>query len=133
MDSLAGQVAIVTGASSGIGAATALELGRRGATVVLAARRTDALDAHAEKILDVGGRALAIPTDMADRSQIARLVEHATATFGRVDVLVNNAGVFWSRPLASTPPDELVDVVEVNLVAAMLLTRAVLPGMLERR
>jgi NADP-dependent 3-hydroxy acid dehydrogenase YdfG len=130
---LAGEVAIVTGASSGIGAATARELGRRGAAVVLAARRADALEAQAEAIRDDGGEALAVPTDVADRSQLTQLVEHTTATFGRVDVLVNNAGVFWSRPLASTPPGDLADVVEVNLLAAMLLTRAVLPGMLERR
>jgi NADP-dependent 3-hydroxy acid dehydrogenase YdfG len=130
---LTGEVAIVTGASSGIGAATARELGRRGAAVVLAARRADALEAQAEAIRAEGGQALAIPTDVTDRAQLTQLVEGATAMFGRVDVLVNNAGVFWSRALASTQPDDVVDVVEVNLLAAMLLTRAVLPGMLERR
>src|SRR6478672_2032642 len=118
---LAGEVAIVTGASSGIGAATARELGRRGASVVLAARRADALEAQAEAIRDDGGEALVVPTDVADRSQLTQLVEQATSTFGRVDVLVNNAGVFWSRPLASTRPGDLADVVEVNLLAAMLL------------
>jgi NADP-dependent 3-hydroxy acid dehydrogenase YdfG len=130
---LTGEVAIVTGASSGIGAATARELGRRGAVVVLAARRADALEAQAEAIRAEGGQALAIPTDVTDRAQLTQLVEGATAMFGRVDVLVNNAGVFWSRAVASTQPDEVVEVVEVNLLAAMLLTRAVLPGMLERR
>jgi short-subunit dehydrogenase len=130
---LAGRVAIVTGASSGIGAATARELGRRGAHVVLAARRAEALEAQAEAIREAGGTALAIPTDLTDRAQLADLAERATATFGRVDVLVNNAGANWSRSLASTSPDDVTGLVEVNLLAAMLLTRAVLPGMLERR
>jgi NADP-dependent 3-hydroxy acid dehydrogenase YdfG len=130
---LAGEVAIVTGASSGIGAATARELGRRGAAVVLAARRADALEGQAQAIRAAGARALAIPTDVVDSAQLAQLVERVTATFGRVDVLVNNAGAGWSRPLASSRPDQLIGLVEVNLLGAMLLTRAVLPGMLERR
>jgi short-subunit dehydrogenase len=129
---LAGEVAIVTGASSGIGAATARELGRRGAVVVLAARRANALEAQADAIRAYGGKALAVPTDVADRRQLTELAERATATFGRVDVLVNNAGANWSRPLASTPPAEMIGLLEVNLLGAMLLTRAVLPGMLER-
>src|SRR5919204_4355504 len=89
---LAGEVAIVTGASSGIGAATARELGRRGATVVLAARREGALDAQAEAVRAAGAEALAVPTDVADPAQIRALVERATDAFGRIDVLVNNAG-----------------------------------------
>jgi short-subunit dehydrogenase len=129
----AGEIAIVTGASSGIGAATARELARRGAVVVLAARRAEALEAQADAIREAGGQALAIPTDVTDRDQLSELADRALSTFGRVDVLVNNAGVTWSRSLASTPPDDVVGVLEVNLVAAMLLTRAVLPGMLERR
>jgi short-subunit dehydrogenase len=129
----AGEVAIVTGASSGIGAATARELARRGAVVVLAARRVDALEAQAEAIREAGGRALVIPTDVSDRDQLMDLADLTLARFGRVDVLVNNAGVSWSRPLASTRPDDLIGVLEVNLVAALLLTRAVLPGMLDRR
>src|SRR6188472_1760743 len=132
-EQLAGQVALVTGASSGIGAATAKELAQRGAAVVLAARRADLLEAQAEAVRDSGGQALAIPTDVADRAQLAQLAERATATFGHVDILVNNAGASWSRPLASTRPDELIGLLEVNLLGAMLLTRALLPGMLERR
>src|SRR5436309_10169958 len=97
---LPGHVAIVTGASSGIGAATARELGRRGAAVVLAARRADALEAQAEMIRDAGGDAIAIPTDLTDRAQLEQLAQRASEAFGRVDVLVNNAGANWSRSLA---------------------------------
>jgi NAD(P)-dependent dehydrogenase (short-subunit alcohol dehydrogenase family) len=130
---LDGEVALVTGASSGIGAATARELGRRGAAVVLAARRADALQAQADAIREAGGEALAIPTDVTDRAQLARLAERATATFERVDVLVNNAGADWSQAFASTRPSEIVRLIEVNLLGPMLLARALLPGMLERR
>ena len=130
---LAGEVAIVTGASSGIGAATARELGRRGAAVVLAARRVAELDEQSQAIREAGAQVLAIPTDIADPAQVTLLAERAVAAFGRVDVLVNNAGAGWLRPFASAPPDEISGLVRVNLLGAMLLTRAVLPGMLERR
>jgi NADP-dependent 3-hydroxy acid dehydrogenase YdfG len=129
---LVDEVAIVTGASSGIGAATARELARRSARVVLAARRADELEAQVQAIRRGGGEAMAIPTDVADSNQVSLLVERTVAAFGRVDVLVNNAGAGWLRPLASSSPDEVARLLEVNLLAAMLLTRAVLPGMLER-
>jgi NAD(P)-dependent dehydrogenase (short-subunit alcohol dehydrogenase family) len=130
---LTGEVAIVTGASSGIGAATARELGRRGATVVLAARRVGLLDAQVRSIRQAGGQASAIPADLAEPGDVTMLAKQALAAFGRVDVLVNNAGALWSRPLASSPPDQIAALAQVNLLGAMLLTRAVLPGMLERR
>jgi short-subunit dehydrogenase len=130
---LAGDVAIVTGASSGIGAATARELGRRGAIVVLAARRAGALESQAQAINEAGGSAVAIPTDVTDTTQVTRLAHDTLASFGHVDLLVNNAGVSWSKALASTSATELAAVVEVNLLGAMLLTQAVLPAMLERR
>jgi len=130
---LAGEVAIVTGASSGIGAATARELAQRGAAVVLAARRADRLAEQLAEIKRAGGTAIAVPADLADASDITLLVERATQDFGKVDILVNNAGAFWSTALAKSPPDEIAALAQVNLLGAMLTTRAVLPGMLERR
>lgn len=95
---LADEVAIVTGASSRIGAATARELGRRGATVVLAARHMGDVEAHLHAIRTAGGEAMAIPTDAADSDELALLVERTMAAFGRVDVLVNNSGrAGWLR------------------------------------
>lgn len=131
--SLLGDVAIVTGASSGIGAAVASELGRHGAKVVLAARRADRLEAQAQAIRDAGGEALAVPTDVADATDLQLLVDRAIASFGEVDVLVNNAGAGWTNPVATSAPNALVGLVEVNLLGAMMLTAAVLPGMLARR
>ena len=130
---LIGEIAIVTGASSGIGAATACELGRRGGTVVLAARRIGLLEAQARSIREAGGKAIAVPADIADGTDIRMLAERTTELFGRVDVLVNNAGAFWMRSLASSSAEQITSLAQVNLLGAMLLTRAVLPGMLERR
>lgn len=128
-----GEVAIVTGASSGIGAATALELARRGARVVLAARRADELAGVAHAIKEAGGDAYVIQTDVTDARQVARLVQQATDTYGQVDVLVNNAGIGARSTLERLSAEEIAQVVNVNLMGAMLATRAVLPGMIERR
>jgi NADP-dependent 3-hydroxy acid dehydrogenase YdfG len=130
---LSGEIAIVTGASSGIGAAAACELGRRGATVVLAARRIGLLEAQVRSIREAGGEAIAVPADVADGTDIHMLAEQTIELFGRVDVLVNNAGAFWMRSLASSSAEQITGLAQVNLLGAMLLTRAVLPGMLERR
>jgi len=129
---LAGEVAIITGASGGIGAATARELARQGASLVLAARREEELEALAAELQATGRAALAAPTDLTDHGQIERLVQQALETFGKIDILVNNAGIGTPRSLAKTPPDAIVRELEINLVSAILLTRAALPGMLER-
>jgi NADP-dependent 3-hydroxy acid dehydrogenase YdfG len=129
---LTDKVAIVTGASSGIGAATARELARRGALVVLAARRARELEAQVLAITEAGGRAIAVPTDVTDTAQVMHLVERARQAFGPVDVLVNNAGANWAKPLAETSTDEIIRLLQVNLLGAMILTRAVLPEMRQR-
>jgi NAD(P)-dependent dehydrogenase (short-subunit alcohol dehydrogenase family) len=130
---LAGRVALITGASGGIGSATARELARKGASVVLAARRAELLDALASELGVGGAETLAVPTDLTDAAQIERLVERALERFGKIDILVNNAGIGAPRPLAKTPLDAIRRQLEVNLVGAILLTRAILPGMLERK
>ena len=132
LQTLVDKVAIVTGASSGIGAATARELARRGAWVVLAARRTDELETQVHAITQAGGRAIAVPTDVTDPAQVMRLVERTREAFGQVDVLVNNAGANWVKPLAETSAEEIIRLLQVNLLGAMLVTRAVLPEMQQR-
>lgn len=129
----AGKVVLVTGASSGIGAATALEFARQGAHVVLAARREDKLREHAARIVEAGGRALALTADVTNVHDIAYVVDRATASFGPIDVLVNNAGVNWCEPLADTDACDVAQVLSVNLVGAVQVTRAVLPEMKRRR
>lgn len=133
MQSLQEKVAIITGASSGIGAATARELAGHGSRVVLAARRRAELEAEAHCITKSGGLAIAVPTDVTDLAQVMRLVEHTIDSFGRIDILVNNAGINWVRPLAETSAEEMIRLVQVNLLGAMLATRLVLPHMQERR
>lgn len=129
---LAGAVALVTGASSGIGAATARELAARGARLALAARRAEELEAVAQSIRDAGGEARTFTVDMALPEQVEHLAREVTEAFGRVDVLVNNAGI-GIGPLTESSEEEIIRIVDVNLLGPMLLTRALLPGMLERR
>lgn len=130
---LTDKVVIVTGASSGIGAATAQELARYGAQVVLAARREDELAKQVAEITGAGHLAVAIPTDISDNTQIMRLVDQVLDRFGRIDVLVNNAGVGWQIPFVDESVERIDQMIDINLRGAILATHAVLPGMLERR
>ncbi|GGK53583.1 SDR family oxidoreductase [Haloarcula sebkhae] len=129
---LAGDVAIVTGASSGIGEATAEALSDAGASVVLAARRADELEALADRIESSGGDALVVPTDVTNEDDINSLVEATTDEYGRIDILVNNAGVMLLEPLERADRSNLRQMVEVNLLGLMNLTHAVLPVMQEQ-
>lgn len=131
--SIVGKVVIVTGASSGIGAATARAFADRGARVVLAARRADELETQVASIVKAGGRAIACPTDVTSAEQVARLVAFTRETFGQVDILVNNAGTNWGKPLVETSEDEITQLLQVNLLGTMVMTRAVLPEMVQRR
>ncbi|WP_435359016.1 SDR family oxidoreductase [Haloarchaeobius sp. DFWS5] len=128
-DGLAGGVAIVTGASSGIGEATAQALADEGASVVLAARRVEELEELADRIEADGGDALVVPTDVTEEADIDALVETVTDEYGRIDVLVNNAGVMLVEPLERAERSNLRQMVEVNLLGLMNLTHAVLPVM----
>src|SRR5438445_4247550 len=100
---LSDQVVAVTGASSGIGEATALACARAGAAVSLAARRADRIEELAKRIEELGGRALAVQTDVGDESQAAELIQRTASELGKVDVLVNNAGVMLLGPIAGAP------------------------------
>ena len=129
---LKGAVAIVTGASSGIGRATALALGREGARVVLAARRKERLLAVAEEIRAAGGEALAIPTDVAEEAEVRALVDATVARWGRIDILVNNAGVGLLARVAETGPREFERLMAVNFFGAVYGILAALPIMLRQ-
>ncbi len=126
---ISGKVIIITGASSGIGAATARELARHGATLVLAARREDELVALQAEIKAQGGRALAAPTDVRERADLERLVQATLDTYGRIDVLVNNAGVSPGKRIAELSDDEIRRVFDVNLLAPARLVSLVVPQM----
>jgi short-subunit dehydrogenase len=130
---LKGAVAVVTGASSGIGEAVAVGLAQRGAKVVLAARRKERLDELADRIERAGGTALAIRCDVTDREQLASLPTVVQEAFGPCDVLVNNAGVPGGGTFANLTYQQIEDIVEVNVLGVMYGTRAFLPGMLKRR
>lgn len=132
-EALVGQVAIVTGGSSGIGAATARELAARGAQVIVAARRIEELNARVAEITAAGGEAMAVATDMAEPEEVDRLVKGTVSSFGKVDIVVNAAGANWRTSFAESPIEDITRLLNVNLTGAILLTRAALPGMLERR
>lgn len=129
---LDGQVAIVTGASSGIGEATAKSLASREASVVLAARREDELNELAAQIEDENGDALVVPTDITDDEDIDNLVEAATDEYGRIDILVNNAGYMPLTHIADADRETLHNTIDVNLDGLITLTHAVVPEMLDQ-
>jgi NAD(P)-dependent dehydrogenase (short-subunit alcohol dehydrogenase family) len=127
-------VALLTGASRGIGAAAARELARRGYALALAARSADDLQALAAELSAAGSPALPIPTDLRRPEEVQRLARLAIGHFGRVDALVNNAGIGGAgRRLARLTDEDVESTLATNLYAPIALTRALLPGMLERR
>ena len=122
MGQLDGSVAIITGASSGIGRGIALAFAREGASLVLAARTRATLEDVATEAAAAGAEVVALPTDVTDEAQVAALFQAAVARFGRVDILVNNAGVFDGAPVDELDPAVWRKVVEVNLTAPFLCT-----------
>ncbi|MEV5231222.1 SDR family NAD(P)-dependent oxidoreductase [Streptomyces pseudogriseolus] len=127
---LTGTTALVTGASGGIGAATALSLAAQGANVALAARRKDRLDELVERITADGGTALAIETDITDRTQATTMVEQTVAAFGGLDTLVNNAGIMLLGPAESAPIEEWDRMIALNVQGLLYATHAALPHLL---
>lgn len=127
------EVVIVTGASRGIGRATAQEFARGGSRVVLVARDAARLEQARREIESDGGEALAVAADVRDEEQVAMVVRRTLEAWGRIDVLVNNAGVAYLGPLGELGSDQLHEIVDVNLVGTLLCIRAVLPHFMARR
>ncbi|MDP9241460.1 MAG: SDR family NAD(P)-dependent oxidoreductase [Actinomycetota bacterium] len=127
---LEGSVALVTGASSGIGAATALDLAARGAAVALAARRTDRLDDLAGRIRGEDGTATVLEADVTDVEQARSAVEQTVKEFGRLDILINNAGVMLLGPIANAPLEEWQRMISVNVLGVLYCAHAALPHLL---
>jgi short-subunit dehydrogenase len=132
MKDLRGAVALVTGASGGLGTHIARRLAREGMNVAVSGRREDALARVVAELSALGVQSAAVPADLSDLSRIDPLVEQVEAALGQIDVLVNNAGVESIGAFTSYAPRDLTAMVDVNLSAPLLLTRRVVPGMLER-
>src|SRR5260370_26499917 len=119
---LSGQIVAITGASSGIGEATALACARAGATVSLAARRKERIDELAERISRDGGRALAIQTDVSDEAQAKAFVQRTASELGTIDVLVNNAGVMLLGPINGADTQEWRRMIDANVYSVLYCT-----------
>ena len=128
--SIAGKVMIVTGASSGIGRATARRFAAEGAKLVLVARSAEKLEALAKEL---GGDAIAVPADLTKAADVEAMVAKAEAHFGRIDILFANAGSYVTGDVATGDPDEWDRVIGVNVNGVFRTVRAVLPGMIARR
>jgi NAD(P)-dependent dehydrogenase (short-subunit alcohol dehydrogenase family) len=126
------RVVVVTGASSGIGAATAEAFARKGARVVCVARREDKLAETVRRCEQAGAAAYAVVADVADPATPALLLKEAESAYGPIDVLVNNAGLGMALPAATVTMEDVRRVFDVNFFGAVALTLALLPGMLER-
>ncbi len=128
-----GKVVVITGASSGLGEATARLLSAEGATVVLGARRVDRLQALANELTGRGGNALAVTTDVTHCDQVQRLVDAAVQTFGRIDAMLNNAGIMPRAPLERLNIDDWNRTIDVNIKGVLYGIAAALPHMKQQR
>jgi 3-oxoacyl-[acyl-carrier protein] reductase len=133
MESLQGHVALVTGASQGIGRACGIALAKAGAMVVLAARNEEKLNAVVAEIEAAGGKAVAYPLDVASEEAIKAAVKQITTEIGKIDILVNNAGITRDGLLLRMKRSDWDEVLTTNLTAAFLLTQACLSGMMKQR
>ncbi|MCC9074623.1 SDR family oxidoreductase [Litorilinea aerophila] len=132
-NNIQGKVTVITGASSGLGEATARLLAAEGACVVLGARRAERIQALAEELVANGGKALAIPTDVTDYGQVKRLVDAAVQTFGRLDVMINNAGVMPHSSLERLKVNDWDRMIDVNIKGVLYGIAAVLPYMQQQK
>ncbi|WP_336980591.1 SDR family oxidoreductase [Brevundimonas nasdae] len=132
-DNITGKTIVITGASSGMGAAAARHLAAKGAAVVLGARRTDRIEALVAEITAAGGKAIALATDVTKRDDLQRLVSAAVETYGRIDVLLNNAGVMPLSPLERVKVDEWDQMIDVNLKGVLYGVAAALPPMIAQK
>lgn len=132
-NNIEGKVVVITGASSGLGEATARLLSSQGATVVLGARRLDRIKSLADELIRQGGKALAIQTDVTQVNQVKRLVESAAQTFGRIDVIINNAGLMPHSPLERLKIDDWNRMIDVNIKGVLYGIAAALPYMKQQK
>ena len=128
---LTGTAALVTGASSGIGAATARQLAEHGASVALVARRQDHLEALAAEIEKAGGTALVVAADITDRTQAEAAIQQTVERFGRLDILVNNAGLMLLGPVVGADAEEWERMIDINVKGLLYTTHAALPHLLQ--
>lgn len=132
-ESIIGKVIVITGASSGLGEASARQLARLGAIVVLGARREDRITQLAAEIIASGGKALAVVTDVTNEEQVKNLVESAVVEYGKIDVLLNNAGVMPLSPLEYLKVNDWNQAIDVNIKGVLFGIAAALPYMKEQR
>jgi NADP-dependent 3-hydroxy acid dehydrogenase YdfG len=132
-NNIEGKVVVITGASSGLGEATARLLSAQGSTVVLGARRAERIEALADELRRRGGRALALPTDVTRSAEVQALADAAIKAFGRIDVMINNAGLMPSSPLERLKIDDWDRMIDVNIKGVLYGIAAVLPHMKERQ
>lgn len=130
-ENLTGTVAYITGGSSGIGAETARTLARLGVRVAISARRKDRLNELVTEIEAAGGTALAIEADITDRAQAEKAVQTIVDTFGRLDILMNNAGLMILGHVTDADPDEWERMMQINVMAGLYTTRAAIPHLLD--
>jgi NADP-dependent 3-hydroxy acid dehydrogenase YdfG len=132
-DNIQGKIVVITGASSGLGEATARRLSAEGATVVLGARRADRIEALAAELKARNGEALALATDVTDSAQVQRLVDTAVERYGQIDVMINNAGLMPHSPLERLKIADWDRMIDVNLKGVMYGIAAALPHMIRRK
>jgi short-subunit dehydrogenase len=130
---ISGKTALVTGASSGIGRDTAIDLARRGATVAICARRLDRLEETLLECRKHAPKSQAYPGDVRDRTQVARIVAAARADLGPIDILVNNAGVSAYHLFTEAPEEQFEELMRANYFSAVYFTRELIPSMIQRR